>query len=321
VKKNKKNKKKKFKIRQEPSTPILEPIKRKLPKIILPETQKIPEPIKSTEPKQIQNLRMFNFIEPVFKILLHWFSKGGKIPQRVSNRKSADKLSYYIEELLMDGLNSIYLPALVNEKEDFAFTLRDKKWKVKEITDSIDQYIDKMGKSPKTFNEFLLSNHNPRYGAYSPLIIAYQRLPKQMSWSTIYLKEMIEARFPDITIPDGTFINTGARLEEMRQDYSVDDNGGNLRFDQPCTLFYDYIVDLANEKGTDVLRYMSSENTFEDFFNAKRRYLRYRDPAVTPEMEDQRAFDIIFKRSQRNREAEVVLGKTFYNHLKEYCKE
>ncbi len=276
---------------------------KRLPKIKLPKK----------DPK-LENLKQFNFSKPVYTILAHWYEMGGKIPQRIYNRKSADHIANLIEELLIPGLNSSYVKVL--EEKDFA--LRIKKWTVSEIIQCIDHHVKVMKKETKSFLEFLLMNHNPKLPAYSPFINAFNHLPEQMNYPAQYLKYKFKLNYPDVFIYDAVFINVGKQLDEIHQKYEVVNEVGP--WISPPVLFYDYIVDLANEKGKDVLQYMSSKKTIEQFMKYKKYSfeLRKKDNPRKKEIQDEYEYYLRTEKAHPN--FAKGLTKIRFDYLKELCE-
>lgn len=267
---------------------------------------------KIKEDIKIKNLKTFNFPEPVFKVLAHWYKKGGIIPQDSNRRKSADRIALAIEELLMSGLNTSYVKVL-KENE---FKLKTKKWTVDEIIQCIDYHVDEMKKDIWAFPEFLLMNHNPKVAAYSPLIIAYNKLPEKINPSAQYLRYRFDKEYPEIFIYDTVLINVGKQLEEIHQKYEiVNENGAFL---SPDYLFYNFIVDLANEKGKDILQYMSSKKTIQQFMEYKKHSfaLRTKDNPREKELKEEYNYFIRLKKNKPNKKLEGF-NKIRFKYLRE----
>lgn len=214
-------------------------------------------------------LHDFNFPQEVFEILNHWKKLGGQYPKDPTRRKTADELSFQIQELLIKGNNPYTSVLKDSEIEQF----RDKKWTVKEIKDTITYFVKDLCKpiDNMPFYNFIVHRNfkaNRTKKDFSWLVEIFQLLPQELSYIAKKLKNDFVTSFPEVHFYDKAFINIASFLEKQLEQYQSELPYGNIYFNirEVNELFFIYMQKQTVKRGNyEDLKYMSNPQNLKEF--------------------------------------------------------
>lgn len=226
-------------------------------KPILAKLQKIGKIVKTPNP--------LGYSPEALQIITYWEECGGRVHKNGSAVKGLNLIEEYVAGLLMEGLNPYYKVIAPGSE------LRDKKWTIPEIKQSIHNFTQVKFKPVDNvyFPQFVVQINRLKHLANcSPLVDnhLFKCDTEVVEWADL-LRTHFKEMCPDIHMHQKVLLDVSGYLFDIAKKHMVTRNS-QATFEQSIPrVFVAYVRKHIAIKGDEQLKYISGHQFLETFFS------------------------------------------------------